>query len=227
MAINYLSKDGAKWLMTKIKGLLNGKVDKVSGKGLSTNDYTTAEKNKLAGIATGANNYSLPAATASKLGGVKTGSNITNTDGEISLTKENVVGALGYTPPTTNTTYNDATQSVHGLMSIVDKKKLDAFGSASAYATKTYVGEQIAAAGHLSRVIADAKPEASAAEENVIYMIKKTSGSGDNLYDEFMLINGALERIGSTEVDLTPYAKSADFVALTDTELSTMWDSIS
>lgn len=30
------------------------KVDKVSGKGLSTNDYTTAEKNKLAGIATGA-----------------------------------------------------------------------------------------------------------------------------------------------------------------------------
>jgi hypothetical protein len=36
-------------------GLLNGKVDKVSGKGLSTNDYTTAEKNKLAGIAAGAN----------------------------------------------------------------------------------------------------------------------------------------------------------------------------
>ena len=35
--------------------LLNNKVDKVSGKGLSTNDYTTAEKNKLAGIATGAN----------------------------------------------------------------------------------------------------------------------------------------------------------------------------
>lgn len=31
------------------------KVDKVSGKGLSTNDYTTAEKTKLAGVATGAN----------------------------------------------------------------------------------------------------------------------------------------------------------------------------
>lgn len=30
------------------------KVDKVDGKGLSTNDYTTAEKNKLSGIATGA-----------------------------------------------------------------------------------------------------------------------------------------------------------------------------
>ena len=38
----------------------NGKVDKVSGKGLSANDYTTAEKNKLSGIADGANNYTHP-----------------------------------------------------------------------------------------------------------------------------------------------------------------------
>lgn len=34
---------------------IGGKVDKVDGKGLSTNDYTTEEKTKLAGIATGAN----------------------------------------------------------------------------------------------------------------------------------------------------------------------------
>jgi hypothetical protein len=33
---------------------VDGKVDKVDGKGLSTNDYTTAEKNKLTGIAAGA-----------------------------------------------------------------------------------------------------------------------------------------------------------------------------
>ena len=33
---------------------ISGKVDKVSGKGLSTNDYTTTEKTKLSGIATGA-----------------------------------------------------------------------------------------------------------------------------------------------------------------------------
>ncbi len=40
---------------------LAGKVDKVAGKGLSANDYTTAEKTKLAGIAAGANNYTHPA----------------------------------------------------------------------------------------------------------------------------------------------------------------------
>ena len=39
---------------------VDNKVDKVTGKGLSTNDYTTVEKNKLSGIATGANNYTHP-----------------------------------------------------------------------------------------------------------------------------------------------------------------------
>lgn len=38
-----------------LNGNLANKVDKVNGKGLSTNDYTTAEKTKLAGIAEGAN----------------------------------------------------------------------------------------------------------------------------------------------------------------------------
>jgi len=37
-----------------VDGLLAGKVDKVAGKGLSENDYTTDEKDKLTGIATGA-----------------------------------------------------------------------------------------------------------------------------------------------------------------------------
>ena len=42
--------------------------------------------------------YTLPAATADTLGGVKSGENITNTDGTLSLTKKNVVDALGFTP---------------------------------------------------------------------------------------------------------------------------------
>ena len=38
----------------KAKQAINGKVDKVTGKGLSTNDYTTAEQTKLTNIAAGA-----------------------------------------------------------------------------------------------------------------------------------------------------------------------------
>ena len=60
--------------------------------------------------------YTLPTATSSVLGGVKIGSNITNSSGKISLTKDNVTSALGYTPPTQDTVYTlpTATSSVLG-----------------------------------------------------------------------------------------------------------------
>lgn len=57
------------------------KVDKVTGKQLSTNDYTTAEKTKLAGVETGANRYTLPVASATVSGGVKIGANLQMVDG--------------------------------------------------------------------------------------------------------------------------------------------------
>lgn len=50
----YLDKNGLDYYDEKVQTKLNNKVDKVSGKGLSTNDYTTTEKNKLSGIASGA-----------------------------------------------------------------------------------------------------------------------------------------------------------------------------
>ncbi len=56
MAYEWLDKAGVTYLVGKIKTLLANKVDVVAGKGLSTNDYSTAEKDKLAGIATGATN---------------------------------------------------------------------------------------------------------------------------------------------------------------------------
>lgn len=91
-----------KTLNSNITQLQTQKVDKVAGKGLSTNDYTTPEKNKLADIEAKANKYVLPAATASALGGVKIGSNITlAAGGTISITKANVTSALGVDPTTT------------------------------------------------------------------------------------------------------------------------------
>ena len=66
-----------------ITALQNGKVDKVDGKGLSTEDYTTAEKEKLATL----QNYVLPTASTSTLGGVKVdGETITITNGVIKAT---------------------------------------------------------------------------------------------------------------------------------------------
>lgn len=74
----YLDQDGLLYFWQKIKAKLAGKVDVVSGKGLSTNDYTTAEKEKLAGLS----NYTLPTASSNTKGGVKIGTGLTMT-GEV------------------------------------------------------------------------------------------------------------------------------------------------
>lgn len=87
----------------RIKALELGKVDKVEGKELSSNDFTDAYKTKLDGIAAQANKYVLPTATAEIIGGVKVGANISYSNGTIRLSKANVTSALGYTPPTADT----------------------------------------------------------------------------------------------------------------------------
>ena len=91
---------------TNIANALAGKVDKVDGKGLSTNDFTTAEKEKLAGIESGANAYVLPAAGTS-LGGVKTGGDVTITDGVITVKDDS---------------HNHIISNIDGLQSALDGK---------------------------------------------------------------------------------------------------------
>lgn len=133
---------------TTIATQLGNKVDKVSGKDLSTNDYTTTEKTKLSGIATGAevnqNAFSnVVVGTTTISADSKTdsltlaGSNVTLTPDAtndkltIGITKENVTTALGYTPPTTNTTYGVATSSALGLVKSGTDITIDSSGNVS------------------------------------------------------------------------------------------------
>ena len=102
---------------------LSGKVDKVAGKGLSTNDYTTAEKTKLAGIAEGANKYVHPSHTAATSGLYKiTVDALGHVIAVTKVTKEDITG-LGI--PGTNTTYGLASTTANGLMSKEDYAKLN------------------------------------------------------------------------------------------------------
>lgn len=133
---------------TEFSDALNDKVDKVTGKTLSTNDYTTAEKNKLAGIAINANNYTLPAASSTQLGGIKVGNNLEiSTDGTLSAVAEQYTlptassTQLGGVKVGTNlsisngvlsakdTTYSVVSTTSDGLMSSADKSKLDGISS--------------------------------------------------------------------------------------------------
>ena len=90
---------------------VNSKVDAVVGKGLSTNDYTTAEKNKLEGLsnythpdsAAGAKSSGLYKVTTDRYGHVIAATAVAKSD----------ITALGI--PGSDTTYSTGTSSVSGL----------------------------------------------------------------------------------------------------------------
>lgn len=104
---------------------LSGYVQKEEGKGLSTNDYTTEEKNKLAGL----NNYTHPAYTAQASGLYKVTVDATGHVSAVApVAKEDITG-LGI--PAQDTTYSPATAQANGLMSAADKEKLDGMEIAS------------------------------------------------------------------------------------------------
>ncbi len=106
---------------TEIENLLKNKVDKVAGKGLSTNDYTTEEKDKLEGL----RNYTHPSHTAKASGLYKvTVDNLGHVTAAAAVAKADIT-KLGI--PAQDTTYGLATASTKGLMSAEDKSKLDSF----------------------------------------------------------------------------------------------------
>ena len=80
----------------------------------------------------------------------------------------------------------------------------------SDYATKTYVGEQIANSEHLKREIITVLPSDEEASDNIIYMLKVESATGNDKYQKYMKIDGTVQMVGDTSVDLTDYAKTAE-----------------
>lgn len=159
---------------------LSGKVDKVEGKGLSTNDFTTAEKTKLAGVAEGANKYVLPVASASVLGGVKAGKNITiAADGTLSVDQQKIDLS-----PYAKTADIEETYAKKSDLTTVYKYR----GSVDTYADLPVNGQTV---GDVYNVVAADTANGINAGDNVAW----NGNSWDNL---------------SGVVDLSAYAKAAD-----------------
>lgn len=198
------------------------KVDKVSGKGLSTNDYTTAEKTKLAGIAAGANNYVLPTASSTKLGGVTVGDNIVNSSGKISVPS--------------------ATESVRGVVALANTISATDSGAAEKAATpqsiisyvSTVVGSPFKFGGSVN--LSDLPNMPTDDNVNVMYNMKSqftttsafiegagnTYPAGTNIMG--VNLDGAVKYdVVAGFVDLSPYALTSDFAAVPTSELEAMF----
>ena len=55
---------------------------------------------------------------------------------------------------------------------------------------------------------------------NTLYLVAKASAAGGDGYDEYLYINNAWERVGSTDIDLSGYVQASEMHAITNTEIT-------
>lgn len=114
-----------------------------------------------------------------------------------------------------NLKHTHTTAQVDGLDTALAGKAnkattLAGYGISDAYTkgeADSAIAVAVAAAPHLKRTIVEDLPDAKGADENTIYMVGTGAGSEDSAYEEYMVINGAFEKMGSSKVDLTNYAE--------------------
>lgn len=83
----------------------------------------------------------------------------------------------------------------------------------SRFQTEEQVAAAVAAAEHLKRKIVASTDEIDVNTEDAaqyIYMVQKESSKSGDKYDEFMVIEGAVERVGDWTVDLSGYVEKED-----------------
>jgi hypothetical protein len=118
-----------------------------------------------------------------------------------------------------NVQHTHAIADVTGLQTTLNGKAdkattLAGYGITDAYTqtqTDSKIAEAIAAAPHLKREIVEELPKVGSADANTIYMVPADGSISDpgeetSHYNEYMLINGAFELIGTSQVDLSGYA---------------------
>ena len=57
-------------------------------------------------------------------------------------------------------------------------------------------------------------------QTNILYLVAKSAAASGDGYDEYLYINGAWERVGSTDIDLSGYVQASEMHAITNTEIT-------
>lgn len=116
---------------------------------------------------------------------------------------------------------NGAEQTVTDkAVDITVPTKVSDLSNDSKFQTDAEVAAAIAAADHMKRKIVNSTADIDLTAEDAsqyIYMVKKSSTKTGDKYDEYMVLDGALEKVGDWEVDLSNYVqKDGDKVLSTN-----------
>lgn len=147
-------------------------------------NYTSTEKTKLGGIASGAQVNVLEKVKVNNV--------------EQTITSK----AVNITVPTNNN------QLTNGA------------GYQTASDVTTAINTALAGITSISYQVVSSLP--ATGEAGVIYLVAN-SGTSPNVYDEYIWVNNAFEKIGTTAVDLSNYMQFSDMVPLTNTEITNIF----
>ena len=187
MALHFLSQNGVLLLLQKIKLALSSKVDKVDGKGLSTNDFTDMLHDKLENLTVPTNNAQL-------------------------------VNGAGYqTADQVNTIINNKGYQT--------QNQVESFVQSKGYQTADQVQESINNSSHLKRQVVDTLPSSDQADEHTLYILKTVDGESV-YYEEYQLIDGKIETVGYSKVDLTGYWDDTDLTEMQSDDINSVCNTV-
>lgn len=240
--VETLGKSWGSALIAKIKTALGNKVDKESGKGLSTNDLTAALKTSYDGAVTDVANIKKVGAEKNKIVGVKVNGTLLTIDSsrnvDVTVPTDSQIGTKieGYGYQTADQV--ESALSGKGFQTAANvKSTVEGYGYQTAAQVETKITNkgyqtssqvQSAINNALSGVtgidfqVVESLP--STGTKGTIYLVAHAHGDNDS-YDEYIWVSGknAFEKIGNTDVDLSGYLKKADITTLSESDLNTMW----
>jgi hypothetical protein len=226
MAYKYVNPEGLEHLINSIK---NKFVQKVTGKDLSTNDFTNSLKGKLDGIEAGAqvnsvemsdltahttatgNVHDIPNASTA-IGGLMTKGDKAKLNDIADNAQVNVIELIKRNGTNISIDANKA-------VDIDVPVRLTQLTNDASFQTDTQVLALIAEHGRLKKEIVATLPDIANADDNTMYLV-----ASDNGFSEWMVINEQWEQLGDTsDIDLTQYVRKTDLVPITTAEIDALW----
>lgn len=231
MAYKFLDYAGLEHV---IEGIKNRFVQKVTGKDLSTNDFTNSLKNKLDGIEAGAqvnsvemsdltahttatgNVHNMPNASTT-IDGLMAKGDKAKLDDIADNAQVNVIELIKRNGTNISIDANKA-------VDISVPTKLSDLTNDKTFQTEAQIKSLISEHGKLKKEIVAELPTLAAADENTMYLIQNQQNTG---YEEWMVINGVWEILGDTAaVDFTGYIHEDDISLITTAEIDAMFAAV-
>lgn len=197
MAKEFISKEKAQYITQKTRELIDEKVTKEEGKGLSENDFTSELKTRLEGIEEGANKTVVDTALNAESTNPAQNKVVTEALG----TKANLSSPEFTGTPKVPTASEDSNDTQAANTAFVKSAIAAAVGDIVSF----------------DQQVVTELPETG--EKGVIYLIANGSDEEQNVHDEYIWTGTGYEHIGSTKVDLTGYVKEEDLGEVSTEEI--------